>query len=48
MQIAGLDITRSAVAKIKVGQRHFYPDESIVIKEILNVSYDDILDLSEL
>ncbi len=42
MQIAGCDITRSAIAKIEVGQRHLYPDEIILIKEILNVSYDDI------
>ena len=43
LQLAGCDITRSAVAKIKVGQRHLYPDELIRIKEILRVSYDDIL-----
>ncbi|MBE6666137.1 MAG: helix-turn-helix transcriptional regulator [Ruminococcaceae bacterium] len=42
MQIGGCDITRSAVAKIEVGQRHLYPDEIILIKEILEVSYDDI------
>ena len=27
LQLMGCDITRSAVAKIKVGQRHIYPDE---------------------
>ena len=42
MQLAGCDITRSAVAKIEVGQRHLYPDEIILIKGILNVSYDEI------
>lgn len=42
LQIRGCDITRSAVAKIEVGQRHIYPDEIIFIKEILNVSYDEI------
>lgn len=42
LQINGCDITRSAVAKIEVGQRHLYPDEIILIKKILNVSYDDI------
>ena len=45
LQIRGCDITRSAVAKIEVGQRHLYPDEIILIKEILNVSYDDIFSL---
>ena len=42
MQIGGCDITRSAVAKIEVGQRHLYPDETILIKEILEVTYDEI------
>ena len=42
MQVEGCDITRSAVAKIEVGQRHLYPDEIILIKQILNVRYDDI------
>ncbi len=42
LQIAGCDITRSAVAKIEVGQRHLYPDEIILIQQILNVSFDEI------
>ena len=29
MQLGGCDITRSAVAKIEVGQRHLYPDAII-------------------
>ncbi len=45
LQINGCDITRSAVAKIEVGQRHLYPDEIILIKKILNVSYDEIFDI---
>ncbi len=47
LQLGGCDITRSAVAKIEVGQRHLYPDEIILIKEILKVSYEDIFNLSE-
>ena len=43
LQICGCDITRSAVAKIEAGQRHLYPDELILIKEILNVSYEELL-----
>lgn len=43
LQLKGCDITRSAVAKIEVGQRHLYPDEIILIKEILEVEFDDIL-----
>ncbi len=42
LQLCGCDITRSAVAKIEVGQRHLYPDEIILIKQILNVKYEDI------
>lgn len=45
LQLCGCDITRSAVAKIEVGQRHLYPDEIILIKEILKVSYEDIFKL---
>ena len=45
LQVNGCDITRSAVAKIEVGQRHIYPDEIILIKKILNVTYDDIFDV---
>ena len=42
LQLAGCDITRSAVAKIEVGQRHLYPDEIILIKEILGTDFDAI------
>lgn len=42
LQIRGCDITRSALAKIEVGQRHLYPDEILQLKEILEVSFDDI------
>ncbi len=42
LQLLGCDITRSAIAKIEVGQRHLYPDEIILIKEILNTDFDSI------
>lgn len=45
LQVSGCDITRSAVAKIEVGQRHLYPDEIILIKCILNVSFEEIFDI---
>ena len=47
LQIQGCDITRSAVAKIEVGQRHLYPDEILLIKNILNVHFEDIFNISE-
>ena len=43
LQLMGCDITRSAVAKIEAGQRHLYPDEIMLLKDILNTSYDEIL-----
>ena len=42
LQVCGCDITRSAIAKIEVGQRHIYPDEIILIRKILNTSYEKI------
>lgn len=43
LQIMGCDITRSAVAKIEVGQRHLYPDEIVLVRKILNTTFDEIL-----
>ncbi len=45
MQLEGCDITRSSIAKIEVGQRHLYPDEIILIRKILNISYEEIFDI---
>ena len=45
LQLSGCDITRSAVAKIEVGQRHLYPDEIILLKEILSATYDEIFSI---
>ena len=42
LQLGGCDITRSAVAKIEVGQRHLYPDEIILLKDMLGVTYEEI------
>ena len=46
LQVRGCDITRSALAKIEVGQRHLYPDEIFFIKEILNIEYDEIFSMN--
>lgn len=45
LQLRGCDITRSAVAKIEVGQRHIYPDEIVLLKEILHATYDEIFNI---
>ena len=43
MQLLGCDMTRSALAKIEVGQRMLYPDEIKALRTALSVTYDDIL-----
>lgn len=45
LQLGGCDITRSALAKIEVGQRHLYPDEIILLQKILKADYNDILNI---
>lgn len=45
LQLYGCDITRSAIAKIEVGQRHLYPDEIILIRKILNTTFEEIFDV---
>ena len=44
MQTNGCDVTRSALAKIEVGQRHIYVDELRILKKILKVEYDNLLE----
>lgn len=46
LQLRGCDITRSAVAKIEVGQRHLYPDEMIFLRDILGTTYDEMFAVS--
>ena len=45
LQVEGCDITRSAVAKLEVGQRHLYPDEIIALRKILRATYEEILNI---
>ena len=42
IQVRGCDVTRSALAKIEVGQRHLYPDEIMLLHQLLDVSYDEL------
>ena len=42
MQIRGCNVSRSALAKIEVGQRHLYSDEIRILKEILKTTYDEL------
>lgn len=45
LQTHGCDITRSALAKIEVGQRHLYPDEIMLLHDILHVDYEAIFQM---
>ena len=47
LQLEGCDVTRSALAKIEVGQRHLYPDEIIFMQKILNVTFEEILKIDQ-
>ena len=44
LQVLGCDVTRSALAKIEVGQRHLYVDEIKALREIFGVSYDQLFE----
>lgn len=43
LQTCGCDVTRSALAKMEVGQRHIYAVELRALHQILAVSYDALL-----
>ncbi len=45
LQLLGCDLTRSAVAKIEVGQRHLYPEEIVLLRRILRTTYEELLDV---
>lgn len=42
VQLAGCDMTRSALAKAEVGQRHLYPDELKALRAALEIPYEDL------
>jgi transcriptional regulator with XRE-family HTH domain len=42
LQVVGCDMTRSALAKIEVGQRHLYPDELKAMKTVLGIRYEEL------
>ena len=42
-QLAGCDMTRSALAKIECGQRSIYPDELKALHEALHIPYESLL-----
>ena len=42
LQLNNCDITRSALAKIEVGQRHISPDELCLLRELLDVTFEEL------
>ena len=42
LQVRGCDVTRSALAKIEVGQRHIYPDELRALRGIMGVAFEEL------
>ncbi|WP_409969979.1 helix-turn-helix transcriptional regulator [Bengtsoniella intestinalis] len=44
LQLLGCDFTRSALAKVEVGQRRLYPEELRALKQALQISYEDLLE----
>ena len=42
LQVQGCDLTRSALAKIEVGQRHLYPDEIKALTIALSMGYEQL------
>lgn len=42
LQLQGCEITRSALAKIEVGQRHIYSWEIHILKRVLNTEYEKL------
>lgn len=45
LQVQGVDLTRSALAKIEVGQRHIYIDELLAIQKALDIPFSELLDI---
>lgn len=43
LQVRGCDVTRSAVAKIEVGQRHIYAVELRHLRDTLETTYEELL-----
>lgn len=43
MQLRGMDITREALVKIERGIQHIYASQLKAMKEILDTTYDDLL-----
>ncbi len=43
LQLIGYDTTRGALAKMESGTRHIYLDDLLALKQVLNISFDELL-----
>lgn len=43
LQLMGVDMTREALVKIERGKQHIYASQLKAIRDLLGVSYDDLL-----
>ena len=46
LQLAGHDMSRSTLAKIESGMRHVYLEDLNALKQVLGVSFDELLAIS--
>lgn len=44
LQLEGCDLSRGTVAKMEIGRRHLYAKEIYILKQILQVSYDQLFE----
>lgn len=45
LQIGGYDMSRSTLAKIESGMRHVYLKDLIAFQRVLNVSFDELMEI---
>ena len=46
LQLAGHDMSRSTLAKIESGMRHVYLEDLNALRQVLGVSFDELLAIS--
>lgn len=47
LQLKNCDLSRSIIANIESGQRHIYPQEIKLMKEILDTTYEELFQIDK-
>ncbi len=47
LQLKNCDLSRSIIANIESGQRHIYPQEIKLMKEILDTTYEELFHIDK-